>query len=124
MLGRNNKLIGWGVALFLGFTCLGLKSEIYTIGTTANFSQSTHTYKFEIGDEVGCSKWPNGSFWKGRVIERKDGLYKVKISKVNVKGFMVLYLNANACTGNRRLSYEDGVEYKNSEIWVLEACLD
>lgn len=81
--------------------------------------------KYKLGDTVYCRQWENGSYWKGTVVKiLKDVVYKVKLEKVVVNGAFKIYLNKSDCTGRRKLSYENGKGYYESQIWVHERCLE
>jgi len=81
--------------------------------------------KYQVGQEVKCSKWGENGYWEGEVVHvLKDVLYKVRLKTVSVKGTSKLYLNPSDCTGQKRLSYEDGRGFRETEIWVHERCLD
>jgi len=72
------------------------------------------------GEEV-CVRWDDGSYWCGVVIDKdvKDGVIKVRVTDVKVKGFLKNAFGACECTGNERLeAYSSG-----KEIWVNPYCI-
>ncbi|CAK8716597.1 MAG: TPR repeat [Candidatus Electronema aureum] len=75
-------------------------------------------YKYSYGDEV--SIFNNGSYWIGIVQERADERYQVKITTVNVKGFMKMFLSRSTCTGNETLDYNSKGKY----IWIPKWCVE
>ena len=81
--------------------------------------------KYKVGDTVKCSRWENESYWEGKVVRIiKDVVYQVELETIRVNGSFKLYLNPSECTGKKRLSLEDGKDYKRTKIWVHERCLD
>ncbi len=79
-----------------------------------------YSYKYSFGDAVSYQGHKNNSGWKGIVVDRADGRYKVKITDVELNGGMFsLGLSATPCTGNESLSYDD----TGKKIWVPEYCI-
>ena len=81
--------------------------------------------KYKVGQSVKCSNFENDSYWEGDIVMvLKDVLYKVELKKVYVNGAVKLYLNPSDCTGQKRLSLEDGKGYNETNIWIHERCID
>ena len=81
--------------------------------------------RYKVGDVVKCTQWENGSYWKGKVTKiLKDVIYQVELSDIRVEGALKLYLSPSECTGKKRLSYENGKGYYETNIWVHDRCLD
>ena len=79
-----------------------------------------YSYKYSFGDAVSYYGYENNSGWKGIVVDRADGRYKVKITDIEINGGMfATQLNASSCTGNEDLSYDD----TGKRIWVPEYCI-
>jgi hypothetical protein len=87
-----------------------------------------NTYKYTVGDRVECRNWANGdSGYDGVVLDKRDGKYLVKVTKVIVSGWFSTNLNPSDCSGNVRLMYtrdrlED--EGEGSIIWVSKECVE
>lgn len=81
--------------------------------------------KYKTGDIVKCCQWDDDSYWRGKVVKVVKGvIYQVELEKIRVNHSTKIYLNPSECTGKKRLSYEDGADYKQTKIWVHERCLE
>ena len=112
------------------YKCIGDESINYEIPsmTIGGGTYDRTQYKYDVGSKVECRMWADGnSGYDGVVLDKKDGKYLVKVTRVIVSGFFSTNLTPSECSGHVRLMYtkdrlED--EGEGSIIWVSRECVE
>ncbi len=111
------------------YECLGDEILNYDIPSASGGGLADrNNYKYSVGSKVSCRNWGNGnSGYDGIVIDKKDGKYLIKVTRVNVSGLFSTNLSPSACSGHVRLHqikdiYTD--EGVGSIIWVDRDCVE
>jgi len=95
--------------------------EQTTKQTETNLVQETEpksTYRYTIGDKVKITGWKNNSYWEGIVQMKSENKYLVKITAVQVNGFLATQLNADETTGNEAINSSSIGETRWIPEWV------
>ena len=111
------------------YKCIGDENLNYDIPSAGVGGVTDRTkYKYAVGDLIQCRRWGDGNAgYNASVLDKKDGKYLVKVTKVIISGFFSTNLSPSKCTGHLRLMgykeypSEEGV---GSVFWVEKACVE
>jgi hypothetical protein len=90
--------------------------------------EPNQTYGYNLGDKVWYA-YEGDSGYEGVVMDRKDGRYLIKVTRVTVDHWLKSYLSATECSGNVDLKDDFSTSELNRNkdgrgalIWVPKSC--
>lgn len=111
------------------YECLGDENLNYDIPSSGIAGGGDRNkYKYSVGDLIKCRMWENGNAgYNATILDKKEGKYFVKVTKVVTHGWLSNSLNPSKCSGHVRLMehkeylQDEGV---GSTFWVDKSCVE
>lgn len=111
------------------YKCIGDENLNYNIPSAGIGGVTDRTkYKYSVGDLLKCRMWANGDAgYNASVLDKKDGKYLVKVTKIITAGFFSTNLTPSKCSGHLRLvDYKERLDDEGvgSVFWVDKSCVE